>query len=83
MSPRRSKEQIIIQILTTSLGNGISKTQIISRVKMDYNYADLYLDLLIKKGLLEVIQGKFALYKTTSKGENVLESLRAIVESCS
>jgi predicted transcriptional regulator len=83
MSPRRSKEQIIIQILTACQGDGISKTQIVYRVKTDFKNLNLYLDLLIKKGMLEVIQGKFAHYKTTAKGENAMESLRAVVESCS
>jgi predicted transcriptional regulator len=83
MSPRRSKDQLIIQILTTCQGDGMSKTQIVYPVKMNFDNANLYLDLLTKKSMLEVIQGEFALYKTTSKGESVLESLRAIVESSS
>jgi len=78
MSPRRSKDQLIIQILTTCQGDGISKTQIVYRVKI--NNVNHYLYQLTKKGLLEVIPGKFALYKTTAKGEKTLESLKKVEE---
>ena len=83
MSPRRSKDQLIIQILTTCQGDGLSKTQIVYRVKMNFDNVNHYLDLLIKKGMLEVVQGKFVHYKTTAKGEKAMESLMAVLESCS
>jgi predicted transcriptional regulator len=83
MSPYRSKERIIIQILTMCQEDGISKTQIVYRLKTDFDNLNLYLDLLTKKGMLEIIQSEFAHYKTTTKGEKLLESLRAIAESCS
>jgi len=41
---------------------------------------DPYLDLLTKRGILEVIQKEFVIYKTTANGEQVLKSFMAISE---
>lgn len=80
MPPRRSKTQLIGQILTACQGDGARKTKIVYQVNMNFNIANSYLDLLTKKGLLEAIQGKHTIYKTTAKGEKALECLRAIEE---
>jgi len=39
-----------------------------------------YLDLMTRKGLLEIIHGKRPSYKTTPKGKTTLERLRVIKE---
>jgi predicted transcriptional regulator len=77
--PKRSKDQIIAQILTTCR-EGASKTKVVYQVNLNFKTINPHLYLLIEKGLLEVIQGKFILYKTTTKGERALECLREIEE---
>lgn len=78
MPPRRSKDLIIAQILVLCLGNGASKTKIVYQVNMNFHTAKTYVDLLLKKGLLEDAPGEPIMYKTTPKGERALESLREI-----
>jgi predicted transcriptional regulator len=75
---RRDKVQLIAEILTVCHGAGASKTQIVYRANLNFNNANSYLDLLTKKGLIEVIQGSPVLFKSTPNGERALESLRKI-----
>jgi predicted transcriptional regulator len=76
--PKRSKDQIIANILSTCQGAGTSKTHIVYQTNPNFRSVNLYLERLIAKDLIEVVQGKFVLYKTTSKGERALECLREI-----
>jgi predicted transcriptional regulator len=80
MTPHRCKAQIIVDILITCQGTGASKTHIIRKVNLNLKTVDPYLDLLIKRGILEVIQIDFVIYKTTANGEQVLKSFMAISE---
>ena len=80
MTPHRCKAQIIAEILIICQGTGASKTHIIRRVNLNLKTVDPYLDLLTKRGILEVIQEEFVIYKTTANGQQVLKSLMAISE---
>ncbi|MHC1681890.1 MAG: winged helix-turn-helix domain-containing protein [Clostridiaceae bacterium] len=78
--PRRSKYKIIADILEICLMPKITKTKIVRRKNLNFCSINPYLDLLIKKGLIEATPSKHLIYRTTQKGETALESLRAIEE---
>jgi len=76
--PRRSKGQIIAQVLEICLMPGVVKTNVICRSNLSFKTAAPYLDLLIRRGLLDAVPGKSTTYKTTPKGRKTLKALRAI-----
>jgi len=76
--PRRSKDQIIANILSTCQGAGANKTRIVYQVNMNFHTINPHLDLLIEKTLIDVVQGSPVLYRTTLRGERALESLREV-----
>ena len=78
MPKRRSKDQIITQILTTCLEECVNKTKIVYQANLNFRTVVPYLDQLIANGLLEANADKYPLYRTTAKGENALKSLREI-----
>ena len=80
MPTRRSKEQIITQILDLCKGGDAGKTKIVYQVNLNFKTVNNYLYLLQKKGLLETIQSEKIHYKTTPSGEKALESFRIIKE---
>jgi predicted transcriptional regulator len=80
MPPKRSKEQILAQILDLCKGGDAGKTRIVYQVNLNFKTVNNYLCLLQKKGLLETIQDEKILYRTTPRGEEALESLRIIKE---
>ena len=73
MPLRRSKDQIIAQTLDLCQGEGANKTRIVYQVNLNFRTAEMYLDLLLERGLLEAIEGRRAIYKTTPAGEEALE----------
>jgi len=75
---RRSNDQIIAQILEICLNANQVKTRIVYQANMNFTIINYYLDLLIRKELLEVIPSKYLTYKTTPKGKKALEGLKAI-----
>jgi len=75
---KRSKDQLIAQILELCLQSGVAKTKIIYQVNMNFNTVSPYLDLLISKGLIEATPTKHPIFKTTPKGKRALVSLRVI-----
>jgi len=77
MQEKRRKDQIIAQILVLCR-EGASKTMIVYQVNLNFSTVMRYLDLLLKKDLLEVVSGNPIIYKTTAKGEVALESLKAV-----
>ena len=78
MQEKRSRDQILAQILALCQGDGVVKTQIVYQVNLNFKTVKWYLDLLLEKGLLEAIPGERTMYKTTEKGEGALESHKAI-----
>ncbi|MHB8120460.1 MAG: winged helix-turn-helix domain-containing protein [Methanothrix sp.] len=80
MSQKRSKDQLIAQILTTCQGDDASKTKIVYQVNLNFHTAKVHLDLLQKNGLVEAIPDYPVMHKTTPKGEKALECLAVIEE---
>jgi len=80
MPKRRSKDQIIAQILATCQEESVNKTKIVYQVSLNFRIVEPYLDRLISKNLLEASAGKFPLYRTTAKGKKALKCLRVIEE---
>ena len=76
--PRRSKDQILVNILSTCQGAGANKTRIVYQVNMNFHTINPHLDLLIEKTLIDVVQGSPVLYRTTRHGEKALECLREV-----
>jgi predicted transcriptional regulator len=76
---KRFRDQILASILETcSDGRGASKTKIVYSSNMNFNTIRPYLDLLINGRSLEIIGGRPALYKTTSKGLEALGHIKAL-----
>ena len=78
MPRKRSKDQLIYQILTLCQGDGAGKTRIVYQVGLNFGTIIPYLSLLTEKSLLEAIQGDRPIYRTTPKGEQALECLREV-----
>ena len=78
MPPKRTKNELIVEILEICLEDNKSKTRIVYQANMNFKVASSYLDLLIKNGLIDVIEDKMTLYKTTEKGKKALENLKTI-----
>jgi predicted transcriptional regulator len=78
MPSRRSKDQIMTQILDLCQGGGASKTRIVYQVNLNFKTVNAHLGLLQEKELLEAIQSDRPIYRTTPKGEQALESLKKI-----
>ena len=66
MPLRRSRDLIIAQILSLCQGDGAGKTRIVYQVNLNFKTANVHLDLLLKKGLLEAIPVEPIMYKTGS-----------------
>jgi predicted transcriptional regulator len=77
---RRGKVQIAYQILIMCKDEGASKTRIVYALNLNFANVANFLDLLIKNGFLESDQGNTPLYKTTRKGIEFLEQIKAIQE---
>jgi predicted transcriptional regulator len=80
MGPKRSKEQIITQILALCQGEGAIKTKIVYQAGLNFRTVMPYLSLLTKKGHIEATEGDRLIYRTTVKGEQALEVLRNAAE---
>ncbi len=75
---KRSRQEIFSQILDICL-TGANKTKIVYQANLNFRTVNPYLDILIKnQHLIETGQGAQILYKTTSKGTYLLESINKI-----
>ncbi|MGA9100140.1 MAG: winged helix-turn-helix domain-containing protein [Methanotrichaceae archaeon] len=79
MRERRSRDRIILEILSICI-EGENITRIVYRANTNFTTVKTYMDLLIKNGLIEAIQGTPILYKTTQKGINVRNRLKKLRE---
>ena len=77
---RRSKDEIIADILEVCLMPEITKNKIVHQANLNFETIPPYLDLLTRGRLLEAVPSRFTIYKTTPKGEMALKALRAIEE---
>lgn len=80
----RGPDDIKAEILTLAW-NGALKTRIMSGCSISFRQLNFYLDLLIKKGLLESTQNQGKIYfRTTEHGKewlNAFRQLKAIEDS--
>ena len=74
---RRSRNRIISEILDVCR-TGSNKTRIVYQANLNFNNVNPYIDLLVNKNLIDVIQGKNVLYETTEKGISFLNNLKQI-----
>jgi molybdate transport repressor ModE-like protein len=79
MNSRRSNIEIIADILR--MGRA-SKTQIMYRAAMSYSQLQKYLDYLLDRDFLNLVQGGYpgGTYHVTEKGRELLESIEKIEE---
>ena len=75
----RDKNEIIAQILESANGNRIRLTKIMYDVYLSHAMTRDYLVLLIKKGLIEYLDGERT-FKTTEKGMNFLRINNSLQE---
>ncbi len=81
MTMRRDKLKILINILEICEGDGANKTKIVYGSNINFKVADMYLDMLIKEGLMEVISsGPREKYQATAKGKEMVKNIREIYD---
>ncbi len=74
MVKKRCKEEIISQILEICC-QGVHKTAIVYKANLNFRTINPYIELLSKKGLIEVDQGS---YTITSRGIDTLKSMKLV-----
>ncbi len=76
---KRSRYMILSQILDICTDSA-SKTRIVYKGNLNFSTVNLYLDLLIKNGLIEEKNNEQShkIYKTTEKGMDLLEDMNQI-----
>jgi predicted transcriptional regulator len=79
MSDRRSKDRIILEILTICI-EGENITKIVYTANTNFTTVRAYLDLLIRKGLIIAEDGSPKLYKTTKRGMAMVDRLQMLQE---
>jgi predicted transcriptional regulator len=83
MTPKRSRQQIMLAILDLCTGEGAIKTRIVYKCNLNFRTARGYLDELQKDGLIQVIgqpphkTKKGDIYRTTQRGITAAGMLRA------
>ncbi len=79
---KRSKFEIISEILLSCSNSGTNITKIVYRVNLNFKVAQQYLDYLVQNELIEVIEnGKKKKYVATEKGRDFVRKFREINES--
>jgi predicted transcriptional regulator len=79
---KRSRHTIVSQILGICDG-GASKTNIVYEANLNSKIVNSYIELLTKNGLIESINGRIILYKTTNKGLKLRENFKQINDGLS
>ena len=74
---KRSRDMIISQILDICI-NGASKTKIVYQANLNFRTINPYIELLTKNGLINAKKEQTVIYKTTSKGLNLLDNFKQI-----
>ena len=68
----RSRSEIIATILEAANGGGATKTTIMYKAVISYDYMKQFLLSLAEDGLIEYEQGRMT-YRTTAKGMHLLQ----------
>lgn len=74
---KRSRGEIVSDILEICTA-GANKTKIVYQANLNFRTVNPYLDLLTTKGLIDIAEGSTKTYITTDKGEELLESYKAV-----
>lgn len=74
---KRSREAIISEILDICM-EGVSKTGIVLRANLNFNMVGPYLDLLMRNGLIDIMQESNPMFKTTQKGARLRANFKPI-----
>jgi predicted transcriptional regulator len=74
---KRSRQEIIAKVLDICT-DGAIKTEIVYRANLNFRTVNTYIDLLNKKGLIEVSLGPSTIYETTPKGIDLMESIKQV-----
>ena len=74
---RRSRLEIISEVLATCVPDGVNKTAIMYQNNLSYAQLERYLDLLQEHGLLE--RNDSGRYQITEEGEKMLEQLEGAI----
>ncbi len=83
VNSRRSEIEIIRDILSLSKG-GVKKTQILYGTNLSYTQLQEYLSFLIKSGAIEIVNSSDTkIYKTTTKGVEILEDINKLMKNLS
>ena len=77
MGRKRFKDQILCKIFAGVRG-GANKTQIVYSCNLNFHTVVPYLELLIKNGLAERVEGEIIRYRIRSRGEEALGHLQAL-----
>ena len=83
MTPKRSRQEIMLVILDLCAGDGAIKTRIVYKCNLNSRTARGHLDELEKAGLIEAIRQpqhttkKGVIYRTTQRGITAAGMLRA------
>lgn len=76
---RRDRMQIMVSILDTCT-RGANKTRIVYQANLNFRTVNPYLDLLEKNGLIQVMEDRTTIYKTTAKGFDLINNFSSINE---
>lgn len=77
MNKKRSSEHIMSRILEVC-ATGASKTQIVYQSNLNFTTVNPYLDILIKRGLIESKPGTRIIYTTTEKGIKIMKRFKEL-----
>jgi predicted transcriptional regulator len=82
MNRRRSSDMIISRILEVCAG-GASKTRIVYQSNLNFSTVNPYLEILLRRGLIEASGGPRIMYKTTESGLALMKSFKQYQEEIS
>ncbi len=78
---RRDKLKILVNILEICSEDRANKTRIVYQTNINFRIANLYLDMLVKEELVDVVNpGPREKYATTKKGEDVIKKIKQVYD---
>ena len=78
---RRDRMEIMVSILNTcTSAKGVNKTKIVYQANLNFRTVNPYLDLLETNGLIQVTGSGHKLYKTTSKGAELINDATNVMQ---
>ncbi|MFB3764165.1 MAG: winged helix-turn-helix domain-containing protein [Methanotrichaceae archaeon] len=82
MRRKRSSDMIIAQILEVCI-DGATKTRIVYQSNLNFRTVNPYIDLLVRRRLIETAQDNRKLYKTTEEGIELMKCFKHHYEEIS